>query len=39
MDPDNVDLLNRKLLNLQEQARVGAMKIAELKSNKGTGRI
>ena len=31
MDPDNVDLLNRKLLNLQEQARVGAMKIAELK--------
>lgn len=31
MDPDNVDLLNRKLVNLQEQARVGAMKIAELK--------
>ena len=31
MDPDNIDLLNRKLLNLQEQARVGAMKIAELK--------
>lgn len=31
MDPDNVDLLNRKLLNLQEQVRVGAMKIAELK--------
>ncbi|VPE74675.1 phage-related minor tail protein [Streptococcus pneumoniae] len=31
MDPDNVDLLNRKLFNLQEQARVGAMKIAELK--------
>ncbi|HEM3182537.1 phage tail tape measure protein [Streptococcus suis] len=31
MDPDNVDLLNRKLINLQEQARVGAMKIAELK--------
>ena len=31
MDPDNVDLLNRKLLNLQEQARVGAIKIAELK--------
>ena len=31
MDPDNVDLLNRKLLNLQEQARVGAMKIVELK--------
>lgn len=31
MDPDNVELLNRKLLNLQEQARVGAMKIAELK--------
>ena len=31
MDPDNVDLLNCKLLNLQEQARVGAMKIAELK--------
>lgn len=31
MDPDNVDLLNRKLVNLQEQARVGAIKIAELK--------
>ena len=31
MDPDNVDLLNRKLLNLQEQARVGALKILELK--------
>lgn len=31
MDPDNVDLLNRKLVNLQEQARVGAMKIAEFK--------
>ena len=31
MDPDNVNLLSRKLLNLQEQARVGAMKIAELK--------
>ena len=31
MDPDNVELLNRKLLNLQEQARVGAMKLAELK--------
>ena len=31
MDPDNVDLLNRKLVNLQEQARIGAMKIAELK--------
>ncbi|HEN5757034.1 TPA: phage tail tape measure protein [Streptococcus agalactiae] len=31
MDPDNVDLLNRKLVNLQEQARVGAMKIAELR--------
>lgn len=31
MDPDNVDLLNRKLVNLQEQSRVGAMKIAELK--------
>lgn len=31
MDPDNIDLLNRKLVNLQEQARVGAMKIAELK--------
>ncbi|HEO6992414.1 TPA: phage tail tape measure protein [Streptococcus agalactiae] len=31
MDPDNVDLLNRNLVNLQEQARVGAMKIAELK--------
>ncbi|HEO7219705.1 TPA: phage tail tape measure protein [Streptococcus agalactiae] len=31
MDPDNVDLLNRKLVNLQEQARVGAMKIAEIK--------
>ncbi|QHF55423.1 MULTISPECIES: phage tail tape measure protein [Streptococcus] len=31
MDPDNVDLLNRKLVNLQEQTRVGAMKIAELK--------
>ncbi|HEL1657918.1 phage tail tape measure protein [Streptococcus suis] len=31
MEPDNVDLLNRKLINLQEQARVGAMKIAELK--------
>ncbi|HGD4992064.1 TPA: phage tail tape measure protein [Streptococcus agalactiae] len=31
MDPDNVDLLNRKLVNLQEQARVGAIKIVELK--------
>lgn len=31
MNPDNVDLLNRKLVNLQEQARVGAMKIVELK--------
>lgn len=31
MDPDNVDLLNHKLLNLQEQARVGALKILELK--------
>lgn len=31
MDPGNVDLLNRKLENFQEQARLGAMKIAELK--------
>ncbi|MDQ0221982.1 phage tail protein [Streptococcus moroccensis] len=30
-DPGNVDLLNRKLENFQEQARLGAMKIAELK--------
>lgn len=31
MDPDNVELLTRKLTNLQEQARVGALKILELK--------
>ena len=31
MDPDNVELLTRKLTNLQEQARLGALKILELK--------
>jgi TP901 family phage tail tape measure protein len=31
MDPDNVELLTRKLTNLQEQARVGSLKILELK--------
>lgn len=31
MNPDNVELLTRKLTNLQEQARVGALKILELK--------
>ena len=31
MDPDNIELLTRKLTNLQEQARVGALKILELK--------
>ena len=30
-NPGNVDLLNRKLENFQEQARLGAMKIVELK--------
>lgn len=31
MDPDNVELLTRKLTNLQEQARVSSLKILELK--------
>ena len=31
-DPSNVDLYNAKLANLEEQARVGALKIAELKA-------
>ncbi|EGE54752.1 phage tail tape measure protein [Streptococcus parauberis] len=31
-DPDNTELLNRKLENLQEQARLGALKIEELKN-------
>ncbi|HFU4203824.1 TPA: phage tail tape measure protein [Streptococcus suis] len=31
-EPDNVDLLNQKMENLQEQARLGAMKIDELKA-------
>lgn len=30
-DPDNVDLLNQKLANFEEQARVGALKIKELR--------
>lgn len=30
-DPDNVDLLNQKLENFEEQARVGALKIKELR--------
>ena len=30
-DPDNVDLLTRKLENFEEQARVGALKIQELR--------
>ena len=30
-DPDNVDLLNQKLANFKEQARVGALKIKELR--------
>lgn len=30
--PDNTELLNRKLENLQEQARLGALKIEELKN-------
>ena len=30
-DPDNVDLLTKKLENFEEQARVGALKIEELR--------
>lgn len=30
-DPDNIDLLNKKFENLQEQAKVGALKIEELR--------
>ncbi|MBL1223737.1 phage tail tape measure protein [Enterococcus sp. BWR-S5] len=30
-DPDNIDLLNKKMENLQEQAKVGALKIEELR--------
>lgn len=31
-DPDNVDLLTKKLENFEEQARVGALKIKELRN-------
>lgn len=30
-DPDNVDLLNKKLENLQEQSRVGTLKLEQLR--------
>ncbi|NQP58273.1 phage tail tape measure protein [Streptococcus suis] len=31
LNPDNIDLLNRKLENFQEQARLGALKVQELR--------
>lgn len=31
LDPNNVELLNRKMQNFQQQAEIGAKKIAELR--------